>query len=77
MADAENFEGMKLRYCLKSSIVVHENGMGSKMKWTRNWAPVGQKNKVCKEKEHKEVIINTGLEMEMVFVSVVGTATTA
>jgi hypothetical protein len=51
MADAENFEGMKLRYCLKSSIVVHENGMGSKMKWTRNWAPVGQKNKVCKEKE--------------------------
>ena len=53
MADAENFEEMKLRYCLKSSIVVHENGMGSKMKWTRNWAPVGQKNNVRKKNTKK------------------------
>ena len=52
MADAGNLQGKKLRYCLKSSIVVDENGIErSKMKWTRNWTSVGQKNKVCKEKE--------------------------
>jgi len=46
MADAENLQGKKLRYCLKSSIVVDENGTGrSKMKWTRNWALVGKKKK--------------------------------
>lgn len=43
----------------------------SKMKWTRNWAPVGQKNKVHKEKGDKEVI--KGFEME---ISLVGTAMT-
>jgi hypothetical protein len=38
------------------------------MKWSRKWAPVGQKiNEGCKGNEDKEVIFNTGLKMGMVF----------
>jgi hypothetical protein len=59
-------KGKKLRYCLKSSIVVDENGMGrSNMKWTRNRATAGQK--ITYRKRRDKVIVNAGLEMEMVF----------